>query len=247
MRMTGADFRDVSPNVTLELIPGHASALTPSPERVQPCPADLGSVHAEPFQVPGDRVVVQVSLHHAGEPSAGLRDWRMATFHQIVSNGLQRRSHTGGDGQAPDGEVRVRSGHRADVREPEEVERFRAALPPACAAFGRIPSKFQNPRLLLVQRKTELRHPLMQGFEKALSFGLCFEAHDTVVRVADDDDISFRRPVSPLVRPEIEDVVQVDIGQERRGHALNAKDNFRFERTIIGWRGWGVLDLRHKR
>jgi hypothetical protein len=53
MRMTGADFRDVSPNVTLELIPGHASALTPSPERVQPCPADLGSVHAEPFQVPG--------------------------------------------------------------------------------------------------------------------------------------------------------------------------------------------------
>ena len=167
MRMTGADFRDVSPNVTLELIPGHASALTLSPERVQPCPADLGSEHAEPFQVPGERVVVQVSLHHAGEPSAGLRDWRMATFHQIVSNGLQRRSHTGGDGQAPDGEVRVRSGHRADVREPEEVERFRAALPPACAAFGRIPSKFQNPRLLLVQRKPEPRHPLMQGFEKA--------------------------------------------------------------------------------
>ncbi len=83
--MTGADFRDVSPNVTLELIPGHASALTPSPERVQPCPADLGSVHAEPFQVPGDRVVVQVSLHHAGEPSAGLRDWRMATENTIAS------------------------------------------------------------------------------------------------------------------------------------------------------------------
>ena len=71
--MTGADFRDVSPNVTLELIPGHASALTPSPERVQPCPADLGSVHAEPFQVPGDRVVVQVSLHHAGEPTPSQR------------------------------------------------------------------------------------------------------------------------------------------------------------------------------
>ena len=32
MRMTGADFRDVSPNVTLELIQGHAPALTPLPE-----------------------------------------------------------------------------------------------------------------------------------------------------------------------------------------------------------------------
>ena len=33
----------------------------------------------------------------------------------------------------------------------------------------------------------------------------------------------------------------------RRRYALNAKDNFRFERTIIGWRGRVVLDLRHKR
>jgi hypothetical protein len=47
--------------------------------------------------------------------------------------------------------------------------------------------------------------------------------------------------------PEIERVMQKQIGEQRRDHALNAKDNFRFERTIIGWRGWGVLDLRHKR
>ena len=32
------------------------------------------------------------------------------------------------------------------------------------------------------------------------------------------------------------------------GHyALNAKDNFRFERTIVGWRSGDVLDLRRKR
>ena len=114
--------------------------------------------------------------------------------------------------------MRVRSGHRADVREPEEVERFRAALPPTCAAFGRIPSKFQNPRLLLVQRKTEFRNPLTLGFVNGMSFVLFFDAIDTVVRLADDDDISFRRPASPLARPEIEDVVQVDVGQERRDH-----------------------------
>jgi chorismate mutase len=51
---------------------------------------------------------------------------------------------------------------------------------------------------------------------------------------------------SPL-QPDVERVMQEQIGQQRRDYALNAKDNFRFERTIIGWRGRVVLDLRHKR
>jgi hypothetical protein len=29
-------------------------------------------------------------------------------------------------------------------------------------------------------------------------------------------------------------------------HSLNAKDNFRFERTIVDWRSGFVLDLRRK-
>ncbi len=33
----------------------------------------------------------------------------------------------------------------------------------------------------------------------------------------------------------------------RRPYALNAKDNFRFERMIVGWRSGDVLDLRRKR
>jgi hypothetical protein len=31
-----------------------------------------------------------------------------------------------------------------------------------------------------------------------------------------------------------------------RDHSLNAKDNFRFERTITGWRDGRVVDLRRK-
>jgi hypothetical protein len=40
--------------------------------------------------------------------------------------------------------------------------------------------------------------------------------------------------------------VQVDVSQERRDGSLNAKDNFRFERTILGWRRQRVIDLRRK-
>ena len=40
--------------------------------------------------------------------------------------------------------------------------------------------------------------------------------------------------------------MQEQICQQRRNHALYAKDNFRFERAITGWRDWVVVDLRRK-
>ena len=41
--------------------------------------------------------------------------------------------------------------------------------------------------------------------------------------------------------------MQEQIRQQWADGSLNAKDNFRFERTIVGWRGRCVVDLRRKR
>jgi hypothetical protein len=41
--------------------------------------------------------------------------------------------------------------------------------------------------------------------------------------------------------------MQEEIRQEGADGSLNAKDNFRFERAIVGWRGQCVVDLRRKR
>jgi hypothetical protein len=41
--------------------------------------------------------------------------------------------------------------------------------------------------------------------------------------------------------------MQKEIGQDRADGSLNTKDNFRFERTIVGWRGRCLVDLRRKR
>jgi hypothetical protein len=38
-----------------------------------------------------------------------------------------------------------------------------------------------------------------------------------------------------------------EIRPGRADGSLNAKDNFRFERAIVGWRGQCVVDLRRKR
>jgi len=46
--------------------------------------------------------------------------------------------------------------------------------------------------------------------------------------------------------PHVERVVQEQVRQQGTDHSLNAKDNLRFERTIVGWRGQRVIDLRRK-
>jgi hypothetical protein len=73
------------------------------------------------------------------------------------------------------------------------------------------------------------------------------EADSQIIGVSHDDHVAGGFAPSPALGPDIEAVVQVDIGEERRNIALNAKDNFRFERTIVEWRSGDVLDLRRKR
>jgi hypothetical protein len=65
---------------------------------------------------------------------------------------------------------------------------------------------------------------------------------DHVVRIALEGDVR-ELPRHPFV----ERVVQEQVRQQRRDGSLNAKDNFRFERAIVGWRGQCVVDLRRKR
>jgi hypothetical protein len=40
--------------------------------------------------------------------------------------------------------------------------------------------------------------------------------------------------------------IQHEVREQGREHSLNAKGNFRFERTIVDWRSGFVLDLRRK-
>jgi hypothetical protein len=47
--------------------------------------------------------------------------------------------------------------------------------------------------------------------------------------------------------PGEQEPAEVEVGQQGRDHALNAKGNFVFERRIEGWRGGLVLDLRRKK
>jgi hypothetical protein len=54
--------------------------------------------------------------------------------------------------------------------------------------------------------------------------------------------------LAPDIHPEIEHIVEIDIGKKRRDHSPYTKGNFEFERVMRGWRSSApLLDLRRKR
>jgi hypothetical protein len=132
------------------------------------------------------------------------------------------------------------------VREAEKVEALGLGLAARSPIRRRVAAEFEESRFVRVQRQTEPRESLTQLRQKLLSVVSMFEPPDKVIGEANDDHVAVRLPLSPSVGPEVEDVVEVDVGQQRAHHAPYAKGNFQFDRVIVGWREQPVLDLRRK-
>ena len=104
----------------------------------------------------------------------------------------------------------------ADVREPEEVERFWFTFSPAGAVFGCEAAELRQSGFLRMYRESELLQSALHGYTKALSVDSLVEPDDYVICVSDHDHIACGMAASPLMRPQIEDIVEVDVCQQRR-------------------------------
>ena len=67
-----------------------------------------------------------------------------------------------------------------------------------------------------MQLQTELREPVAQIGEEPLGVLTMLEARHVVVGEPREDHVPARVAPSPLVGPEVEHVVQVDVGEQRR-------------------------------
>src|SRR5690606_8447860 len=103
-----------------------------------------------------------------------------------------------------------------DMREPEEVERFRFTFSPAGAVFGSKAAELHQSGFLRVYRESELPQPALHGYTEALGVDSLVESNDDVIGVSDHHHITCGMATSPLMRPQIEDVVEVDVCQQRR-------------------------------
>src|SRR5215472_16238501 len=87
--------------------------------------------------------------------------------------------------------------------------------------------ELNQPRLLAMQFQAELRQPLSKLPEETFGFCPALEAHHQIVGVADDNYFAHRHFLAPGFYPQVENVMQVDVGEQRRSHAPYTKGNFR--------------------
>src|SRR5437867_2022838 len=110
---------------------------------------------------------------------------------QLLVDRLQLRPHPFRDRDAPYPEPPV-AGPRTNVREPQEVERFRFAQSSTSPIDGGTPPELDQPRLVRMQLQPELREPSTQLVQESPRVLLVFKPDDEVVRETYGDHIPAR-------------------------------------------------------
>src|ERR1700723_1731850 len=105
----------------------------------------------------------------------------------------------------------------ADMREAEKVERLRFAISTPLPVVDRKRTKFQQACFLGMQFQVELPHSFSEFRPKVIGIRFAVESNHDVVRESHHDDIAVCVLLTPCLDPQIEHVMKIDVGQERRG------------------------------
>src|ERR1700677_1055892 len=133
---------------------------------------------------------------------------------ELLLDLLQLLSHALADRHAPHG-IRPVPVLPADMREAKEVEGLRLAFSSSFPVLFGIPPELDPARLFRVQFQSELPQPFSQALAKTICVRIPLETEDDVVRIAEDDHLASRTLLAPDVHPEIEHIVEIDVGKKR--------------------------------
>jgi hypothetical protein len=107
-------------------------------------------------------------------------------------------------------------GFPTDVGESQEAERFRFPHTLTLTVLSSKASKLDETRFFRMHFQTERLHSLFQSIQESFRVLFVLEAHHDVIGISDDHHVAMCMPSPPLVGPQVKDVVEVDIRQERR-------------------------------
>ena len=243
--MTDADGRNPWGDVATHPMPREMS-LTAAGEHTPPQATHGPGKREERRIVHRHAVIANVTYHDRTHIRAEFRERLVHATPKFRFDGLQLRLEPRPH-RPPQHREPTPARRRTAVREAKEVETLGLTLATCSPIRGRIAVKFEESRFVRVQGQAEPRESVAQFRETLLGVVSMLEAHDEIIGEPHDDHVAVRLPLAPSMDPKVEDVVQVEIGQERTDHSPNAKGNFQFERVIVGWRdAQAVLDLRRK-
>src|SRR5947209_6190208 len=115
------------------------------------------------------------------------------------------------------------------MREAEEVEGFGAFVAATLPVLRREAAELERSRLLGVQFQSELLETLAELGVERLCIRTMLKPGDEVVGVANDDHLAARPLLPPLLGPEVEDVMKVEIGEERANAAALHRPQFAYD------------------
>src|SRR5437867_539620 len=194
--------------------PRQMMALAAALEGPPPKPTDGRAKGANTAPVHGHAVVPHVPGYDRAQISSYRRERLVQTSPEFGLDRLELRLPSLAH-RLPQHREPSLSRPPAAMREAEKVEGLRFPVATPSPGPLRVAAELDEPRLVGVQRQPELREPLAQLGEEPLGLLPMLESHDEVVREAHQHHISVRLLRPPPLDPEIEHVVQIDVGQQR--------------------------------
>src|SRR5438093_1073043 len=211
--MPDADGRQPPVDVSAHPVPGHGVPTATATQDLPPQPPHGPAEGAESGTVHG-HAVIAVTENDRSQIGALLRDGTMQASAQLdfdlLQLGLPPRTH-----RLPQHREATRSLPRAAVREAEEVEGLGLPVAPPSPILVRELAKLDEARLAGMQLQSEPAEPLAQLGQEPLGVLAMLEPHNEVVGKPRDDHVAPRLRPSPPLGPEVETVLQVEVGQER--------------------------------
>jgi hypothetical protein len=115
---------------------------------------------------------------------------------------------------APHDERSIAPALAAVMREAQERESLRFSLTTLLPVLGGKAPQLDQPRLFRIDFQTELRQALLKCFPEALGIRPVFEADHQIVSITNDNDVAACYLLAPDFYPPIEDIMQVDVGNQ---------------------------------
>src|SRR5712691_3602835 len=206
-------------NQTAHPLPSQPLPLAASAQRAIPIATNIEAKRIQRLQVRRHSIIAVVSGDHRPQPLAHLRHRLMQPlaqfrfdFTELCAFPLSYRAPI--NREPPTAALLATT-----VREAQKVESLRLPLPASFSIVGGKTAKLNQTRFLGMQFQFEVGEPFRQLFVKPRGVRLVLKTHDEVISPADDDDVAFGRCLTPLLHPEVEHVVQIDVSQHRRGTA----------------------------
>src|SRR5580704_3508363 len=197
--------------------PGDPPLLTAPAEYPMPASDDLVPERRQCTTIGRHRVIVEVAGNDLPQPPPHGGDRLMHSLAQRLLDLLQLCPPAVAPGLTLDLELAL-AGFTADEGEAEEVEGLRLAEPALLAIDRRKAAELDQAGLVRMKLQRELFQPLAHRAEEAPSVTLVLETDDEVVGIAHDDHVARGLAPSPAFGPQIEGIVQVDVGEQRRDH-----------------------------